>query len=152
MDRGRIKKGEKERDFCSLLWENNFPLFAATRHAQQPQTWRALRILNIHAGGILPRVGGAGFVETGASVWSIDQCCCWCPCLLCVSLHWLLLGGREERCVERNKERKREKVGVCETNRSGSLSFFLSLPTLRWFIAECRDDKRGALEEQFKRR
>lgn len=51
-------QSESERDFCSLV-SNDFPLLPTTPPRRAPRLQEPW-ILNIHAGGILPCVGGGG--------------------------------------------------------------------------------------------
>lgn len=92
---GRVRVGERERETFALLWETTFLSSPRRRAAEHPDfkslgSWIFMLVAFYHVWA------GAGFVETGESVWSIDHCYC-CPCLLCVSQCSLILREKKKR-------------------------------------------------------
>lgn len=96
-------QSESERDFCSLV-RNDFPLLPATPSRRAPRLQEPW-ILNIHAGGILPCVGGSGVCRDRRE-------CVKYRSLLLLSLFALCLAAQPNSREKKKREKKDTERGL----------------------------------------
>lgn len=128
MDDGGQRVRERERDFCSLLWENDFPLFPVPRRRAATPDLKSAPDPEYSCWWHFTACGRRRVCRDGS------ECVKYRSPPLLLSLFALCLAAEaasrfsegKKKDAAREREREREGWG-CKTNRSGSLSLF-SLP------------------------